>query len=286
MSISPGAPAIEPYLNPSSPDLPTFTKDDVRDFLVNRGFEQMQSLAPRSVVSVKFMSGVAARTLLLEDPTLAPDALVCVVEAHGRFQAGIVPGETPPSDGPHIFTVMYEVFDARTGNALLVYAPYSALEKGAAMISAHGNGGWFVRPAPGPDDSNWARTNRSRSLGCPAIVPYLNTWNPELPAFTADDAIACVLADPPTMGGPLVPLTEADIQVKFMRDSEADKLLYNMCIGLAPDAPVCVVQLHGSFPQTFRRHGYEPNASPFMFEVCDARTGNLLVMGGLKSALL
>lgn len=67
----------------------------------------------------------------------------------------------------------------------------------------------------------------------------------------------------------------------FMTDQAAGALLKGETIGLPAQAPVCVVLFQGSITFLDVPSGATPLTFKKGFEVFDARTGNLLVFGGL-----
>jgi hypothetical protein len=105
----PGTPAIQPHLQ----GIPSFTADDVRQYLQVNGIPTADG--PFTIVKTVFISNqeMCQRTRG-QSTGLEPDALVCFVELQGTFSRlshGMVP--LPPS--PYA----YEGFDAQTGNLLL-----------------------------------------------------------------------------------------------------------------------------------------------------------------------
>jgi hypothetical protein len=118
-----GSPAIVPHLNEMNPNLPDYTAEDAKAYAQRVAPLQGGCLTPWSVANVQFMTDAEVTQQFQADPGLAASALLCVVEVHGRFNTA-----ESYSAEPRIFTTLYEIFDARTGNLLQLYAPESALE--------------------------------------------------------------------------------------------------------------------------------------------------------------
>jgi hypothetical protein len=125
-----GLPAITPHLNLNTSNaavasLPTYTAADAIAYADANPPTGMTSLAPFAVTGVQFMTDAQADQQLQTVIGLAPTALVCVVEVHGRFQAlllGAAPANLPT------FDLAYEVFDGRTGNFLVSAEVGSSVE--------------------------------------------------------------------------------------------------------------------------------------------------------------
>lgn len=125
---SDGTKAIIPHINTTNPNLPSFTADDAMAYASKHSLFLMETIETPTVVSAKFMSDRAASELVNSEPDLSPNALVCVVEIHGRFQVNQPPNINNSVAKRMIFDIVYEVYDARTGNFLSMSAPDSSLE--------------------------------------------------------------------------------------------------------------------------------------------------------------
>ncbi len=137
-------------------------------------------------------------------------------------------------------------------------------------------------------------TQRSGPVGVPAITPYLNPDNPELPTFTAADASAYVLNNPP-MGFQKI-TGESVTSVEFMTSGQANTML-NTNIMLPATKVVCVVELSGTFqlppapsaniPGTHLPITGGPQYTfSTVYEVFDGITGNLMNIHAPVSALI
>lgn len=129
-------------------------------------------------------------------------------------------------------------------------------------------------PVPIPTTSN---------AGLPAIHPSIQTTDPLMPAFTADEAAQYVLKHP-FFGRlePQGPITVTSVQ--FLTTAQDPRMLAGW---LEPDRLLCIVQVSG----TFRFAGapvLDPSGTPrppvvtagTAFQIFDAHTGNQLALGG------
>ncbi|GCE21730.1 hypothetical protein [Dictyobacter kobayashii] len=119
-----GAPAIKPHLCTT----PTFTVDDVRQYIKVHGFQGMRisSVTPISIASIKFVSSKEASQLMKGESTgVADDAIVCYVRVTGQFPApsgpptGRIDKKSTPTPQP-VYNSGEEVFDGTTGNMLVM----------------------------------------------------------------------------------------------------------------------------------------------------------------------
>ncbi|MGB8348150.1 MAG: hypothetical protein WCD86_24935 [Ktedonobacteraceae bacterium] len=118
----PGMPAIHPSLPAVS--MPRFTVADVQAYLKTHRFVGGPSIKGTTVgiISIQFITSEQASVLMHGEETgLSPTATVCYVKLHGPFTLA-APGATGARQLP---TVPYgvEIFDARTGNLLMWWAP-------------------------------------------------------------------------------------------------------------------------------------------------------------------
>ena len=119
-----GCPAITPRVQLSDAaalTTPAFTAEDA---LAHVASHMMGSLVPPTVVGVQFMTDAQFVARFRPEPGLAPDKLLCVVEVHGRFR----PPGGPPGSTPRVYDVVFVVFNARTGNHLMLHMPGSSME--------------------------------------------------------------------------------------------------------------------------------------------------------------
>lgn len=111
----PGIPAITPHL--SSPSTSAFTADDVRHYLETHSLPGQFSLAPGTkfvIVKIVFLPSKEV-TQLAEESTGMPDSyLLCYVELHGTVKI------SGPNGGTGILRTIHIVFDAQTGNLLMI----------------------------------------------------------------------------------------------------------------------------------------------------------------------
>lgn len=109
---------------------PAFTVSDVRNYINTHPFPGGPTLSgkPLTITSIEFItSAVASARLNGEDIGVPPGQLVCYVQLTGEYNPLDV--SVPP--GFHLDTedTATEIFDATTGNLLLLSVPASALQK-------------------------------------------------------------------------------------------------------------------------------------------------------------
>jgi hypothetical protein len=114
-SYAPGIPAIHPHLAvPAGSSAATFTTDDVRQYVLSHPVWMATTTGPVTVAQITFMTSGALSVQLNGESIGRPDtALVCYAELHGVFS---FPG---PATNTTAHTA-YEVFDAQTGNLIMV----------------------------------------------------------------------------------------------------------------------------------------------------------------------
>jgi hypothetical protein len=112
-----GIPAIRPTRAVAASDLstPAFTVEDVEQYINNNPMPRNLAINSKpTIVKITFITSQQASTLLDESMDLPGDALVCYVELSGTFTF-------PGSNGVTVtFHKGYEVFDAHTGNLIMV----------------------------------------------------------------------------------------------------------------------------------------------------------------------
>lgn len=109
-----GSPAIEPHINTSNPDLPTFTREDVVAWIGKNSVWRMPALEPPTIAKIVFTTDSEVKRVLGESTGLPETAPVCYVDLHGRFGA-----PHPPGAVSRVFKRVWAVFDGRTGNFLM-----------------------------------------------------------------------------------------------------------------------------------------------------------------------
>ncbi|GHO90167.1 hypothetical protein KSF_002150 [Reticulibacter mediterranei] len=119
-------------------------------------------------------------------------------------------------------------------------------------------------------------------VGEPAIKPTLNG----VPAFTKHDVVLYIKSRPMLFTdapGSSITITEAD--VTFMTSKQVNAIINRQGLGIPDNYPLCFAQLLGNFP--FPGPSTD-NGKPvtvtyrYAYEVFDAKTGNLLMGGGLN----
>jgi hypothetical protein len=123
-----GCPAITPCVQLSDTDAlitPAFTAEDA---LAHVASHISGSLVPPTVVGPQFMTDAQFVARFGTEPGLSPNKLLCVVEVHGRFRIPSVPPGAPPSVYDMVYNVVYVVFNARTGNHLMLSFRASGVE--------------------------------------------------------------------------------------------------------------------------------------------------------------
>ena len=117
---APGAPGGIiglPAITPRNDCTPSFTEQDVRDYLQRHKVLITAPHAPPTTVTlVQFMtSAEVSQRLHGEDTGLADDAIVCYVELSGEF----MPESLPVGVTPHPSSVGFLILDAHSGNILV-----------------------------------------------------------------------------------------------------------------------------------------------------------------------
>ncbi len=125
-----GIAAIKPHLNMANANtatnVATFTEDDVRQFVnAHPSWGLIKSNTPFTIEKIEFLSSheatIKIATSLANVVGATPDKLLCLVTVRGSFaMAGSppVPGQTV---GPaKTFTHAFQLFDAQTGNLILM----------------------------------------------------------------------------------------------------------------------------------------------------------------------
>jgi len=112
-----GAPAIQPTRSVAASDLstPAFTVQDVEQYISGNPMSRNLAISSKpTIVKITFITSQQASALLDESMDLPDSALVCYVELSGTFT---FPG---PNGATATFHKGYEVFDAHTGNLIMV----------------------------------------------------------------------------------------------------------------------------------------------------------------------
>ncbi len=115
-----GIPAITPTLNSATPNSPTFTVEDVIQYIAKHGFNGGPTVTGNNpqIHVIDFISSKEASTRLSGASIGLPDtAVVCYVELGGPFQVeGSLPPGAPPFPQSNIGV---DIFDAQTGNLVM-----------------------------------------------------------------------------------------------------------------------------------------------------------------------
>lgn len=123
-----GCRAITPRVQLSDADALTTPAFTAEDALAHVASHISGSLVPPMVVGAQFMTDAEFLARFGAEPGLAPDKLLCVVEVHGRFRQLSAPPGAPPSVFEVVYEVVYVVFNARSGNHLMLQFRASSLE--------------------------------------------------------------------------------------------------------------------------------------------------------------
>ncbi len=110
----PGTPAIVPSISNAGPNAAAITVQDASAYVVAHPLYQAHG-TPITVVNVTFLTYRDADAQFHFGLFLAPDRLLCIVQIRGTFTV-----DGPPRYTPQPITLAYEVFDAHTGNYLLL----------------------------------------------------------------------------------------------------------------------------------------------------------------------
>jgi hypothetical protein len=105
-----------------------FSEADVRQFLKDYpSWGQVRSLTPFTVEKVEFLKASEVTTRIKQDVAKivgVPDTtLFCLVTAQGNFSVASgppVPGQDPNAHQGVTFTHAYQLFDAQTGNLIMM----------------------------------------------------------------------------------------------------------------------------------------------------------------------
>jgi hypothetical protein len=169
---------------------------------------------------------------------------------------------------------MLQLEEADMGQVLRS-AALSALLGAAALLASCGR---VDNPQP-PDLSRLANVIRGGSQAPRALPTGQTAIRPRLsavPSFSAEDARAYA----ETAGMPRGAVRNVRVtQVAFLSSAQVSRRLGGISTGLPEEAPLCYVEMQGEFTFSDPLGGllrFERG-----FEVFDARTGNLLVAGGL-----
>ena len=109
-----GSPAIVPSIMNAGPNVAAITVQDASAYVLAHPIYQAQG-TPVAITKVSFMTYRDADAQIGLGIFLAPDRLLCLVQVSGTFIVDGPPGYVSPT---HVLA--YEVFDAHTGNYLLL----------------------------------------------------------------------------------------------------------------------------------------------------------------------
>lgn len=116
-SIADGVRGITPRTTTIDPQTPTYTEQDVRDYIASRGIAG--TAGGPTLVNVAFQTAANARQTMGGGIEGFPnDTLVCVVQLNGSFTRQSKTATGPGS--PVTLTKQYYVFDGHTGNLLMI----------------------------------------------------------------------------------------------------------------------------------------------------------------------
>jgi hypothetical protein len=114
-SSNTGATAIRPTRSTTDPATPAFTTQDVTDYVDAHPIEQTVPGTKPTIESIQFLPNREVNSRFTTSTGRPDDALMCLVTLRGSFfEAGPAGGAGIKSD------VAYWVFDAHTGNELLI----------------------------------------------------------------------------------------------------------------------------------------------------------------------
>jgi hypothetical protein len=110
----PGSPAIVPSIANAGPNVAAITVQDASAYVAGHPIYQAQG-TPVTVTNVSFMTYRDANAQFHFGIYLAPDRLLCIVQVSGTFTV-----DGPLGYASTVSALAYEVFDAHTGNYLLL----------------------------------------------------------------------------------------------------------------------------------------------------------------------
>lgn len=242
--VSTWEPAITPTVSDGT--VRTFTADDVRSWLLAHPPRVRRSLEVFEIAHVLFMTAAEAERKIWPTTAfgLAPDAPVWFVKLYGHIEMpGVRPGAIDSG-----YRHVEEVLDATTGNILV------------------------LRPAGTP-------------VGIEAITTRHNPLRSSPPVFTVDDACTYVRVNWLRIEEEFTKMRGVGAShvmgVQFLPSVQANQVL-DTTLGLAPDALVCVVELHGfmqenlTYQEIAERGGVKNRDFTVLYLAFDARTGNFL----------
>lgn len=123
---APGIPAITPSNPTAAAGLPTFTEQEVRAVALTAGHwpDELRPVGATTIVSVEFLSHTAVEPRVGGHLNPTPHDELCLVKLAGGFtRAAPDGGGTGPMSEPVTSQHLYLLFDARTGNFLMLYQP-------------------------------------------------------------------------------------------------------------------------------------------------------------------
>jgi len=129
---APGIPWIAPRDPGAAPGQPAITEEDVRAVALTAGHwpDQFRPVGPTTVASVEFLSHAAVEPRVGGHLSPTVNDELCLVKLAGGFtRPAPDPGATGPQGQPVTSQHLYLLFDARTGNFLMLYQPSPNMDK-------------------------------------------------------------------------------------------------------------------------------------------------------------
>lgn len=164
----------------------------------------------------------------------------------------------------------------RSGGVVAIVAVPIALIALALGVQIAGAMAQSAKPGPIKVTSD-----QNHPIGIPAITPRAGmavAAGATGPHFTRADVIQYITAHPEITGAVSGKPAPTVTSVRFVTAKQASALLQGESIGLPDSAPVCVVQLRGTFASSFAPPGFNaPATTDTAILVFDGQTGNLLI---------
>jgi len=127
-----GIPWIAPRDPGAAPGLPAITEGDVRAAALTAGHwpDEFRPVGPTTIASVEFLSHAAVEPRVGGHLSPTVNDELCLVKLAGGFtRPAPDPGATGPQGQPVTSQHLYLLFDARTGNFLMLYQPSPNMDK-------------------------------------------------------------------------------------------------------------------------------------------------------------
>ncbi len=126
-----GIPAITPSNPAAAAGLPAITEQEVRAVALTAGFwpSEFRPTSVTTVASINFLSHAAVQARIGPISPTANDELCLVTLAGGFTRPAPDPGATGPQGQPVTSQHLYLLFDARTGNFIMMAQPSPNMDK-------------------------------------------------------------------------------------------------------------------------------------------------------------